>query len=131
MSLFNDMTALSHQHPDAGQYTFVKPELQARLVIPEEPEPAPMVSLYNLLDHSPEHLRILWDAVDSMEQRVRPHKLAMADTYTTLVAWMAIIKTAAIEASTKDSEAWAEKTAKEIKEADNQFQAQQDSGGTL
>lgn len=119
MSLFNDMTAISHQHPEnSGSYTFInpiepdKPEIDIRV----EPEPAPTVSLYNLLDQPYDNLFVLLQAVKRMEIEERPNKLAKSFTYTTLCSWVLLIETAIKEAKEKDSEAWAEKTAKEINE---------------
>lgn len=96
-----------------------------------EQEPTPTVSLYNLLDHSDDDLDFLLDCADRREKELRPMKLAMNESYMKAVSWINIIEGALREKRDRDSEAWAEKTAKEIKETDNQFQAQQDSGGTL
>lgn len=79
-------------------------------------EPAPTVSLYNLLDHSPEDLRRLSIAVRDQIRSIDDIKLSLADTYTSLCAWKTLIDSAIIEKHQRDSEAWAEKTAKEINE---------------
>jgi hypothetical protein len=108
MSLFKDLTDLSKQHAEnSGSYTFEKPA---------EPEPAPSVSLYNLLDHSEEDLNFLWDCVSIMETKIRPHKLSMSESYMKCASWMTIIAGAIREKKDRDSEQWAEKTAKEINE---------------
>lgn len=117
MSLFNDMTALSKQHAEnSGSYTFInpiepdKPEIDIRV----EPEPAPTVSLYNLLDHSVADLAYLLHCVRKEIAFMYPHKKSNANAYTSICAWATILETAHKEACKKDSEAWAEKTAKEI-----------------
>lgn len=95
-------------------------------------EPAPTVSLYNLLDHSRNDLDILHGMVSHyLSIHIEPKKESAPAHYKSAMAWVRIIETAIKEREQRDSEAWAEKTAKEIKETDNQFQAQQDSGGTL
>lgn len=114
MSLFNDMTNLRNAT--------------------EILEPAPTVSLYNLLDHSEKDLIVAMVAFKNEAERIYDQRESsdnMAYAYNSLCAWAKIFDTAINEKKDRDSEAWAEKTAKEIKEADNQFQAQQDSGGTL
>lgn len=92
---------------NSGTCTFEKPT---------EPEPAPTVSLYNLLDHPYDNLFVLLQAVKRMEIEVRPEKLVQSFTYTTLCSWILLLETAIKERERRDSEAWAEKTAKEINE---------------
>jgi hypothetical protein len=92
---------------NSGSYKFEKPETV---------EETPTVSLYNLLDHSEDQLMILLTAVCQMEIEVRPYKLTRAETYTGLCAWRLLIETAMKERQTRDSEAWADKTANEINE---------------
>lgn len=115
MSLFNDMTVISHQHPESGSYTFInpiepdKPEIDIRV----EPEPAPTVSLYNLLDHSEEDIDIAIKAFQDYEAfMLRDGKMKYPKAYPTTIAWIRIFQQA-------KSEAWAEKTAKEILGNDN------------
>lgn len=112
MSLFETLSDMSSGYADAldaGQYKF------AELPAPE-PEPAPTVSLYNLLDHSHEDLIFLWNCANKVEIELRPNKLAMADSYQKAVSWMNIIAGALRERQDRDSEAWATQTAKEINE---------------
>lgn len=78
----------------------------------DKPEPSPTVSLYNLLDHSYDNLFVLLQAVKRMEIEVRPEKLVQSFTYTTLCSWILLLETAIKERQARDSEAWAEKTAK-------------------
>lgn len=106
---------------NSGSYTFInpiepdKPEIDIRV----EPEPAPTVSLYNLLDHSEKDLIVGIVALNNEAERIydqRESSSKMADAYTSLCAWAKIFNTAIKEKRDRDSEAWAEKTAKEINE---------------
>lgn len=119
MSLFQALSDMSKQHTEnSGSYTFInpikpdKPEIDVRII--SNVEPAPTVSLYNLLDHSPSDLEYLLNCVRRRITDLEPNKLIMPSTYAALCAWAAIIETAIKERQAKDSEAWAEKTAKEI-----------------
>jgi hypothetical protein len=126
MSLFKTMSDLSKQHAEnSGSYTFEQPftsasEEQEHLKqfdqLPE-PEPAPSESLYNLLDHSFDDLNFLLECASKREIYLYPMKLTMADSYMRCVSWMTIIQGAIREKKDRDSEQWAEKTAKEINEA--------------
>lgn len=111
MSLFKELSELSRQHAEnSGIYTFEKPA---------EPEPAPSLSLYNLLDHSTKDLLVAMVAMKNEAERIydqRESSQNMADAYTSLCAWTKIFDTAIREKKDRDSEQWAEKTAKEINE---------------
>jgi hypothetical protein len=101
---------------DSGSYIFDKPfpQPESAQAVHEE---KPTVSLYNLLDHSPKDLEVLLDSLSRMEQSVHPFKLSsLGELYSTVVAWMRIIEGAIKERKYRDSEAWADKTAKEINE---------------
>jgi hypothetical protein len=95
---------------NSGAYKFEKPETV---------EEKPTVSLYNLLDHSPKDLLIAMVAFKNEAERIydqRQSSSNMADAYTSLCAWSLLFETAAKEVQDRDSEAWADKTAKEINE---------------
>lgn len=84
-----------------------------------KPEPATTVSLYNLLDHSTKDLIVAMVAFKNEAERIydqRESSSNIADAYTSLCAWAKIFDTAINEKTDRDSEAWAEKTAKEINE---------------
>lgn len=115
---------------NSGTYTFEKPtepephtfivsdyrrktEAEIRKEIEEE---YATVSLYNLLDYSAQDLRTLSVAVRDQIRSIENIKLKLTDTYTSLCAWKTLIDSAIIEKQQCDSEAWAEKTAKEINE---------------
>lgn len=111
MSLFETLSDMSNGYNDtldSGSYKFENPVT--------EPEPAPTVSLYNLLDHSPQDLRNLAIAVRNQVRDMEEIKFKLPDTYTSLCAWATILESAIKERHVIDSEAWAEKTAKEINE---------------
>lgn len=126
MSLFETLSEMNKQHAnagDAGQYNYTDPILASstngdchNMIVNSLEEPAPTVSLYNLLDHSARDLEYLLQCIRREEQHLEPHKLLVANTYTAICAWAAIIETAHTERVKRDSEAWAEKTAKEINE---------------
>lgn len=112
---------------NSGTYTF-KPLTQEQLLDqtldaldnlsqPAEPEPAPTVSLYNLLDHSAGHLSTLHIAVKrwlkEVDDEYEPEENPF---YSDLKSWNTILKDAVQEKNDRDSEAWAETTAKEINE---------------
>lgn len=82
-------------------------------------EPAPTVSLYNLLDHSAKDLIVAMVAFKNEAERIYDQRESsdnMAHAYTSLCAWAKIFDTAINDKRDRDSLAWAEKTAKEIKE---------------
>lgn len=97
--LFNFMTEMSKQHANAGSYTFENPVCghTCRCTTTEqcefktEPEPAPTVSLYNLLDQPVEYLDFLLDCAKKREEELRPMKLALNESYMKAVSWMNII----------------------------------------
>lgn len=112
MSLFETLSDMSKQHAEnSGSYTFESPVT--------EPEPAPTVSLYNLLDHSAKDLIVAMVAFKNEAERIYDQRESsdnMAHAYTSLCAWAKIFDTAINDKRDRDSLAWAEKTAKEINE---------------
>jgi hypothetical protein len=104
MSLFDTLKDTTNGYAsalNAGSYTFEKPA---------DPEPAPSVSLYNLLDHSEADIDIAIKAFQYYEAfMLRDGKMKYPKAYPTTIAWIRIFQQA-------KSEAWAEKTAKEINE---------------
>lgn len=110
MSLFETLSDMSNGYNDtldSGSYKFESPVT--------EPEPAPTLSLYNLLDHSREDLDILHGIVKSFTRdKIEPIKENVPAHYTSAIAWIGILETAMKELERRDSEALAEKTAKEI-----------------
>lgn len=125
MSIFESLSDMSKLHyGDSGCYNFELKPITRQEVIhptfePTEPEPAPTVSLYNLLDHAPKDLIVAMVAFKNEAERIydqRESSSNMADAYTSLCAWAKIFDTAINEKRDRDSEAWAEKTAKEINE---------------
>lgn len=69
-----------------------------------EPEPAPTVSLYNLLDHSREDLDILHSIVRSFTRdKIEPIKENVPAHYTSAIAWIRILETAMKEREQRDS----------------------------
>lgn len=124
MSLFETLSDMSKQHAensgDSGQYQYGSILDRGKIEVnfpPSEPELAPTVSLYNLLDQPYDNLFVLLQSVKRMEIEVRPEKLVQSFTYTTLCSWILLIETAIKERQAKDSEAWADQQVKEIKEA--------------
>lgn len=102
IDIFGTMSDINKQHANAGEYYFEKPRVQE--------EPAPTVSLYNLLDHSEEDIDIAIKAFQDYEAfMLRDGKMKYPKAYPTTIAWIRIFQQA-------KSEAWAEKTAKEINE---------------
>lgn len=108
--LFETITDMSNGYNDtldSGSYTFKNPRKgnpicgapscgcttaeQCELNKPTEPEPAPSVSLYNLLDHSDADLDFLLDCAKKREEELRPMKLALNESYMKAVSWMTII----------------------------------------
>lgn len=72
----------------------------------DKPEPAPTVSLYNLLDHSREDLDILHGIVKSFTRdKIEPIKENVPAHYTSAIAWIRILETAMKEREQRDSEA--------------------------
>lgn len=135
MSLFENMTTLSKHHAEnSGSYTFSSRLLKGSSICghtcgcttaeqcefskPAEPEPAPTVSLYNLLDHSAGQLRTLQYAVRKWIIEIETLSKTPDDNpyYTDLTAWSRLLSDAELQKDRADSEAWAEKTAKEINE---------------
>lgn len=110
---------MSQQHAEnSGSYTFEKPvnngiDLPCGIIdeFMKEPEPAPTVSLYNLLDQSEIDLAI---AATVFTQEADRLKNSLTKVSETLYAWATLFKAAINEKKDRDSEAWAEKTAKEI-----------------
>lgn len=126
MSLFETISAMSEQHANSGQYVFTDPYIASstngdchNMIVNSSEEPAPTVSLHNLLDHSAQDLRTLSVAVRDQIKSIEDIKLSVASTYTSLCAWKALIDSAITEKHQRDSEAWADKTAKEILGNDN------------
>lgn len=85
MSLFETMSDLSKQHAkNSGSYTFEKPA---------EPEPAPSVSLYNLLDYSVDQLDHIHNVITLGLQKLDSIKLAKSATYMDGAAFARILET--------------------------------------
>lgn len=74
-------------------------------------------SLYNLLDHSVDHLHRLAIAVTSYQLKIFDTREQNPEMYQDVCAWILLIETAIKERQLIESEAWADKTAKEINEA--------------
>lgn len=91
---------LPRPEPESGVYDF-KDQLP-------EPEPAPSVSLYNLLDHTAEDLQVMVHAAETMIRNMEPVKESFPKFYPSCIAWKRIFEQARIEVIMKD------KTAKEI-----------------
>jgi hypothetical protein len=92
---------------NSGEYKFEKPETV---------EERPTVSLYNLLDHSFSDLLCAQIAFKNEADRIYDQRERMPEAYTSLCAWSLLFEAAAKEVQDRDSEAWADKTAKEINE---------------
>lgn len=95
---------------NSGSYTFENPVSK---IEDEEPK----ASLYNLLDHSIDHLHRLAIAVTSYQLKIFDTREQNPEMYQDVCAWILLIETAIKERQLIESEAWAEKTAKEINEA--------------
>lgn len=110
--LFKAMSDTSKLHAEvnSGSYTF---EPISKTEIEEESE----TSLYNLLDHSVDHLHRLAIAVTSYQLKIFDTREQNPEIYKDVCAWILLIETAIKERSDRESEAWADKTAKEINEA--------------
>lgn len=98
MSLFTDLSAMSRHHAeilnaaedkasDAGQYRFEKREYFT------EPEPAPTVSLYNLLDYSPAQLDHIHNVLMLGLAKLDSIKLSKSETYQDATAFARILET--------------------------------------
>lgn len=74
-------------------------------------------SLYKLLDHPWENLHLLGLAVLNYKLYLMNVKDKNPAMWEKICAWETLINSAIKQRSERDSEAWAEQTAKEIKEA--------------
>jgi hypothetical protein len=81
--------------------------------LPETVEEQPTVSLYNLLDHAEVDLMIAGSTFKFEADRVKEYSPKVSET---LYAWAKLFEAAIREKKDRDSEDWAEKTAKEINE---------------
>lgn len=77
----------------------------------------PQVSLYNLLHHSTDDLHILGLAMISYQFKHFDTREQNPDLYAKITSWVNLVESAIKERQLIESEAWADKTAKEINEA--------------
>lgn len=110
---------------NSGSYTFEpisKPEVKFMGlgdVLSEEKidDEKPEASLYNLLDHSTDDLHILGIAMVSYQLKNFDTREQNPELYAKITSWVALAESAIKERQLIESEAWADKTAKEINEA--------------
>lgn len=98
---------------NSGSYTLEpisKTETTENRIDDEKPEASP----YNLLDHSVDHLHRLAIAVTSYHLKIFDTREQNPEMYQDVCAWILLIETAIKERQLIESEAWADKTAKEI-----------------
>lgn len=87
MSLFETLSDMSKQHAEnSGSYTFEKPAEKFS-------EPAPTVSLYNLLDYSPAQLDHIHNVLMLGIAKLDSIKLSKSETYQDATAFARILET--------------------------------------
>lgn len=125
----NVLKAPPLEYGDSGSYKFEPPIPQPKPpevkfmglgdVLSEEKteDEKPQVSLYNLLHHSTDDLHILGLAMISYQFKHFDTREQNPELYAKITSWVNLVESAIKERQLIESEAWADKTAKEINEA--------------